>query len=116
MQYLFCPQYKGLTTESILQKSQEHPEMHWYLPDSRDQHRLPRQWLINVCNTIMGRPFAQWVEGVCRSRNENLANKHDLLIEMDPDIARVYAQSTSISSKSPMPRSRAVSSAPRFSR
>ena len=74
--------------------------MHWYLSDSRD--RLPRQWLINVCNTIMGRLFAQWVERVCRSRNENLANKHDLLIEMDPDIARVFTQSTSISNKSPM--------------
>ena len=87
--------------------------MHRYLPDPRDQHRLPRQWLINVCNTIMGRPFAQWVEGVCRHRNEFLASKHDLLIEMDPDIARVYTQSTSISSKSPLPRRRAAGSAPR---
>jgi len=94
VQYLFCPQYKGLTTEGILRKSREHPEVEHYLPDPRDQHRLPRQWLINVCNTIMGRPFAEWVEGVCRQRNELMAVKHDLMIEMDPDIARVYAQST----------------------
>ena len=54
--------YEWLSIEKILAKSRENKEVASYLPDERDLHRLPRQFLINVVYTIMGEDFKQWSE------------------------------------------------------
>ena len=71
-----------------------------YLPEDRDMHKVPRQWLINVTYTIIGEPFSKWVKKEIVDRNEALAKKQNLLIEMDPEIARAFHSSHNISSKS----------------
>ena len=50
-------------------------------------HKVPRQWLINVTYTILGAPFKGWVQSEIENRNEELAKKQNLLIDMDPEIA-----------------------------
>ena len=70
------------------------------MPDQRDHRKLPRQWIINVIYSLVGEPFRAWVSGVIKGRNELLATKNDLLIELDPDIARAFKSSLNISSKS----------------
>ena len=99
MSYLFCPQYEGLSIRHIFARAQDHPNVLHFLPDEQDWHRLPRQWVINVFNSVIGKPFAEWVNGVISARNEEMAQKHDLMIEMDSDIAQVFTASTSLSSK-----------------
>ena len=99
MAYLFAPQYEGLSIKHILAKVKDSPQVLFFLPDELDWHRLPRQWLINVCNTVIGKPFAEWINATIEKRNDDMAQKHDLLVEMDPDIAEVFANSKSISSK-----------------
>ena len=47
----------------------------------------------------MGDEFRDWVAGKIRERNDKLAEKHDLMIDMDPAIARAFQNSSMISSK-----------------
>jgi len=37
-----------------------YPQVEPYLPDAKERHYLPRQWLINVMHTVVGDDFAQW--------------------------------------------------------
>ena len=50
--------------------------------------------------TVCGEPFAGWVKLQIERRNEDLATKQQLYIEMDPDIAKAFHSSFNISSKS----------------
>ena len=54
------PQYKGLGIREFLEKAKEYPDTDVYLPDARDHDKLPRQWLISLLYTLVGRPFADW--------------------------------------------------------
>lgn len=62
VKYMFVPQYESLSIERILEKAQQWLEVWNYLPDERDIHRLPRQWLINVIFTLVGEPFQEWTD------------------------------------------------------
>ena len=61
--------------------------------------KLPRQWVINVTYTLVGKPFADWVAAKMAARNEQLVAKRDLGIEMDPEIFRAFHASKHVSSK-----------------
>ena len=96
---MYVPQYGNLSIERILETARKNPRINDYLPDDRDMHKIPRQWLINVAYTILGTPFKAWVQDEIVSRNEELAKKQKLLIEMDPEIAKAFHGSVNISSK-----------------
>ena len=96
---MYVPQYENLSIERILETARKNPRISDYLPDDRDMHKVPRQWLINVAYTVLGTPFKAWVEDEIASRNEELAKKQKLLIEMDPEIAKAFHSSVNISSK-----------------
>ena len=59
---------------------------------------MNRQWLCNVVNSVVGKPFADWVDVMVRERNESLKVKNDFQIAMDPQIAKAFHASSSISS------------------
>ena len=67
--------------------------------DDRDIHKVPRQWLLNVVYSVVGEPFLEWVRKEIASRNEKLAERRQMLIEMDPEIAKAFHASRNISSK-----------------
>lgn len=50
--------------------------------------------------TIVGDNFRRWVLEHVKHRNDHLAEKHDLMIELDPEIAAAFGNSLNISSKS----------------
>ncbi len=58
---MFVPQYESLSLDRILNKAHEWQIVWEYLPDERDLHRLPRQWVISVIFTVVGAPFEEWV-------------------------------------------------------
>jgi hypothetical protein len=70
-----------------------------YLPDTRDWHKLPRQWLVNIFYSVVGKPFSDWVDDLVNDRHQGVADKNDLMIAMDPEIAKAFQESTAISSK-----------------
>lgn len=99
MKVKFVPQYESLSLERIFEKARDWPQVWKYLPDERDLHRLPRQWVISVIYTVVGQPFADWVEERMEARNEKLAAEGNKMIEVDPAIAACFAASTNISGK-----------------
>ena len=62
-------------------------------------HKLPRQFLCNVAYTKIGKAFQDFVTTTLDKRHYEMAEKKDLLIAMDSEIAKVFVQSKSISSK-----------------
>ena len=100
MKYLYAPQYESLGISQVFNyiKTMEKGIID-YLPDERDCYRLPRQYMLNLVYTLSGETFANWVQSNIAERNNELAAKQDLMIEMDPQIAKAFAESTQISSK-----------------
>lgn len=82
-----------------MQKAREWEIVWEFLPEERDLHRLPRQWVISLIFTLVGGPFQQWVDERIEARNEKLASDNNQMIEVDPQIAAAFAASTSLSSK-----------------
>ena len=68
----------------ILEQARKTVKVNEYLPEDRDMHKVPRQWLINVAYAVIGESFSQWVRKEIAARNEELAKKQNLLIDMDP--------------------------------
>ena len=49
--------------------------------------------------SIVGDDLREWVSQQVKSRNEKLAEKQELMIELDPEIAAAFGSSLNISSK-----------------
>ena len=47
--------------------------------------------------TVLGDVFTDWVSEKIEERNEEVRNKKDMNIELDPDIAAAFKASTSVS-------------------
>ena len=95
---LYAPHYENLSIERILEQARKNPVINDYLPEDRDMHKVPRQWLLNVAFTLLGEPFRGWIKDEIEHRNEEIAKKQKLLIELDPDVARAFHASVNISS------------------
>ena len=91
--------YEALSINEILKQAQKHPGLEHYFPDRKDMPRLPRQWIINVLHTILEREFADWVHGHIEKRNSNRAAEQQLMIDLDPEVARHFQESTFVSSR-----------------
>lgn len=49
--------------------------------------------------SLVGDEFREWVSTQCKKRNDQIADKRDLMIELDPEIAAAFGSSVNISSK-----------------
>ena len=49
--------------------------------------------------SVIKEPFGNWVKQQIETRNRKVAVEKNLLIEMDPEVAEIYAASTAVSSK-----------------
>ena len=87
VQVLFAPLYKGLSIEAFLAEAKKYPGTMDYLPDPRDMHRIPRQFIVNVVHTIIGQPIKDLVKASIKTRNDQVAENRHLMIELDPEIA-----------------------------
>jgi len=48
---------------------------------------LPRKWLGNLAFSLYGKKFNDWVRERIETRNEDMAKRNNLLINMDPKVA-----------------------------
>ena len=99
VQYLSVPQYEGLGIKEFLIEAGKYDNTAQYFPDAEDLRKLPRQWVINVTYTLVGKPFADWVHARMEARNQQMVDKHDMAILMDPEVLRIFNASTHVSSK-----------------
>jgi hypothetical protein len=97
---LAIPQFEGLAVDDLLGYAQNYPAVLRALPiEEKEVLKLPRAYIGNVIYTLVGQPFANWVEERVTARNEKLADERDMMIEMDPAIAEIFRKSTSVSGK-----------------
>ena len=52
-----------------------------------------------MCATVLEDLFAKWVKAQVDKRHQKVAVQKDLMIDIDPEIARVFQQSKAVSSK-----------------
>ena len=78
----------------------KHPEVYKYLPEpSLELPKVPKQWLANVCATLLEEKFSNWVKEQIKARHEKVTVNKDLGIQMDPEMAKIFNESTVVSSK-----------------
>ena len=71
-----------------------------YLPSAeKELFKLPRSYVGNVAYTVIGDPFKNWVNTVINQRNAKVTDDKDMAIHMDPEIAKIFRASTSVSGK-----------------
>ena len=100
VKHLGVPLFEGLSTNDILQWASQFPQVAESLPiEPREVDKLLRQYVINVVYTLVGDPFRLWVDQVMTARNTKITQERNLGIELDPEILRVFRQSTSVSGK-----------------
>ena len=94
------PHYEGPSVDDILAYLQNH-EVFWrYVPElHKEVIKLPKQWVVNIAWTVVGKPFGEWVRERIEERNYKVAVEKNLLIQMDPEVAETFKKSTAVSSK-----------------
>ena len=92
------PHYENLTLDKIKAfcKTRKN-DIDDYLPDKRELHKVSRDYICNVCATVLKDIFTDFVKERISERNEEMKEKRDLNIEMDPDIAAAFQASSSVS-------------------
>ena len=96
------PHYENLTIEKMLAFAHDYPKVAETLPvEQREVEKLPRAYIANVIYTLVGKPFSSWVERGIQARNEKVQEKNDMMVDLDPQIAKIFANSSAISGRQP---------------
>ena len=85
--WIAIPQYQGLTIDNIAAFVAPYNVVADYLPEAKELPKLPKQWIANVCHTLLKTTFSDWVRKQVDERNKSLLVKKDMLIDVDPAIA-----------------------------
>jgi len=93
------PHFEGLNIETMLAYAETKPEVMEALPIvKRERLKLSRPYLAKVIYTIVGEPFKSWVERRVNERHD-LRRQQDDQIQLDPEIARVFNESSAVAGK-----------------
>ena len=98
--HIQVPQYEGLSLKVIAQYLNEHhPEVFTYFPDAQEIHKVNKEWICNICVSVIGDDFEVWVKNQIEQRNAGVVTKKKLNIEMDDEIAAAFRASSKVSCK-----------------
>ena len=88
IKHMQVPLYEGLKIEEFLKFALDYNDVLISLPLVQAEiMKLPRQYIINIIHTKVGKPFSDWVNERVNLRHRKLVEKWDILIELDPEIA-----------------------------
>ena len=100
MRHVSVPYYESLSLDRIAELLNTiDNDVHRYLPDKQEIHKVSREWICNVCASVLKTTFTDWIRAQIEKRNEELTEKKDLNIELDADVAAAFRASTAVSSK-----------------
>ena len=100
IKHIIIPCFDGLIVKEMIKFAKGYPEVMKALPIvEKEIEKLPRQYIANIIYTLVEDPFYEWVEAQINIRNEKMANKMDIHIEMDQELAKVFKESTAVTSK-----------------
>ena len=58
VRFIKVPQYEGLSLKVIAEYlNNHHPELFDYMPDSQEIHKVCKEWICNVCVSVLGDEF-----------------------------------------------------------
>ena len=81
------PHFEGLSVEDMLAFAEQYPDVMRAFPIVRKEvEKMPRAYIANVIYTLVGQPFAEFINKRANKRNEKVTKERDL-IDMDPEIA-----------------------------
>ena len=69
MKTLYVPQYEGLAIKDILEFVSDKPQVEYYLPEDIDLPKIPKQFIIDICATVLGDQFHIWIRDQIEERN-----------------------------------------------
>ena len=61
-----------------------------YLPDTQEIDKVSKEWICNIIATLMKNIFTDWLKAKVDKRNEDVVEKGEMIIEMDPDIFAAF--------------------------
>ena len=96
---IYMPHYKNLALKHVMVFISDKPIVSQYLPDDVDLPKIPRQWIIDVCATVLGDDFREWVQEQVEERNSEMAIKKEMMISIDPQMVAKFQASTHVSCK-----------------
>ena len=100
MRHISVPQYEGLSLKDIANYLRNgHQQVADYFPDDQEVPKLGKEWICNVCATVLQDTFSGWVKQQVELRNALVTEKRNLMIAMDPEIAAAFHSSTKVSRK-----------------
>ena len=100
MRHISVPHYESLSLEKITEYCRQQPnDIHNYMPDRLEVHKVPREWVCNVIATVLKNKFTDWVDEQMKIRNEDVRDKRNMDIELDADVADAFRASTDVSCK-----------------
>ena len=99
VKYLAIPQYETLSVKEIKKFISQNTPCLLYLPDESEWDKLPKQWLINIVNSVVEDEFTAWVKERIEERNSGIVKKKNLGINMDVDVMKAFLASTAVSSQ-----------------
>ena len=88
-----------MATNQILEQYKNHSELFKHLPEKAEQIKLPKQFIINLLYTLVGDDFEIWIRSKINERNEKLQESKDLMISVDPQVAKIFFASNFVSCK-----------------
>ena len=98
--HAYVPHYESLTIKKILLFLEDCRKYVFdFLPDLKELDKISREWICNVCCTVLEEEFTEWVTKQVNERNEEVKEKGELNIDMDPEIFAAFQASTSVSRK-----------------
>ena len=83
----------------ILERWGRHIQYQQYLPIAKELKAINKQFIVNVAYSVIGEEFREWVKDLVHERNDDITKKKQLMINMDPEIAKAFSASTAVSSK-----------------
>ena len=93
------PYFEGLSIEEMLEFASNYNNgvsMNALPEPMKEVLKLPRAYIANVIHTMVGKPFSDWVDERIKVRNKKVTDERDLAIKMDPAIAEIFRNSTSV--------------------
>ena len=68
------------------------------LPDKdAETFKFPKSYVCNICFTVIGDNFRDWIKDQINIRNEAVAREQNLLINMDKDVFDAFNRSNAVS-------------------
>ena len=70
-----------------------------YFPEESEINSLPRQWVINILNAVIGDNFRSFISERIEERNRRMIIEKQQEIEIKPSLLAAFKNSTYLSSK-----------------